>query len=41
MIDQQQAVNFKTRLRDRAEQLRDEVQQTRARSLDEIAGEHH
>lgn len=35
MIDQQQALNFKTRLRNRAEQLRHEVQQTRARSLDE------
>ena len=35
MIDQQQALNFKTRLRNRAEQLRHEVQQTRAKSLDE------
>lgn len=35
MIDQQQAANFKTRLRNRAEQLRHEVQQTRAKSLDE------
>ena len=35
MIDQQQAANFKTRLGNRAEQLRHEVQQTRAKSLDE------
>lgn len=35
MVDQRQAMNFQTRLRNRAEQLRHEVQQTRARSLDE------
>jgi RNA polymerase-binding protein DksA len=35
MIDQQQALEFKTRLRNRAEQLREEVQRTRAKSLDE------
>jgi RNA polymerase-binding protein DksA len=35
MIDQQQALNFKNRLRDRAAQLRDEVRRTRERSLQE------
>lgn len=35
MIDQQQALDLKNRLRDRAEQLRREVQQTRERSLQE------
>ncbi|MET0534398.1 MAG: TraR/DksA family transcriptional regulator [Steroidobacter sp.] len=35
MIDQQQASSFKNRLRDRAMQLRDEVQQTRERTLQE------
>lgn len=35
MIDQQQALNFKIRLRNRAEHLRREVQETRARSLEE------
>lgn len=35
MIDQQQALNFKLRLRDRAAQLREEVQQARARSIEE------
>lgn len=35
MIDQQQALNFKLRLRDRAAQLREEVQQARARSIQE------
>jgi len=35
MIDQQQTLNLKNRLRDRAEQLRREVQQTRERSLQE------
>ncbi|WP_129781078.1 TraR/DksA family transcriptional regulator [Peristeroidobacter soli] len=35
MIDQQQALEFKTRLRERAEQLRDEVRQTRAKSIEE------
>lgn len=35
MIDQQQALNLKNRLRDRAAQLREEVQRTRERSLQE------
>lgn len=35
MIDQQQTLNLKNRLRDRAAQLRDEVQQARERSLQE------
>lgn len=35
MIDQQRAVDFKSRLRDRATQLREEVQQARERSLQE------
>ena len=35
MLDQQQALNLKTRLRDRATQLRDELQRTRAKSVDE------
>lgn len=34
-MDQQQALNFKTRLRERAARLRDEVQQAKARSIDE------
>nr|WP_298716751.1 TraR/DksA family transcriptional regulator [uncultured Steroidobacter sp.] len=39
MIDQQQALAFKTRLRNRAEQLREEVQRTRAKSLEENPGD--
>lgn len=35
MLDQQQALNLKTRLRERATQLRDELQRTRAKSVDE------
>lgn len=35
MIDQQQALSFKNRLRDRAEYLRREVRETRARSIEE------
>jgi len=35
MINQQQALGFKNRLRDRATQLREEVQRTRERSLQE------
>jgi DnaK suppressor protein len=35
MIDQRQALELKTRLRDRAQQLREEVQRTRAKSLEE------
>lgn len=35
MIDQQQTLAFKNRLRDRATQLRDEVQRTRERTLQE------
>lgn len=35
MIDQRQALQLKNRLQDRAEQLRDEVQRTRAKSLEE------
>jgi DnaK suppressor protein len=35
MIDQQRALDLKNRLRDRATQLREEVQRTRERSLEE------
>jgi RNA polymerase-binding protein DksA len=35
MLDQQQTLNFKSRLRERADQLREEVQETLARSTDE------
>jgi DnaK suppressor protein len=35
MLDQQQTLNFKLRLRERADQLREEVQETLARSTDE------
>jgi RNA polymerase-binding protein DksA len=35
MLDQQQTLNFKVRLRERADQLREEVQETLARSTDE------
>jgi DnaK suppressor protein len=35
MLDQQQTLNFKSRLRERANQLRGEVQQTLARSYEE------
>ena len=35
MIDQQQTLNFKNRLHSRAEQLREEVQRARERSLQE------
>jgi DnaK suppressor protein len=35
MIDQQQTLNFKNRLRDRATQLREEVQRARERSKQE------
>jgi DnaK suppressor protein len=35
MIDQQQALDLKIRLRERASQLRDEVQRTRSKSIDE------
>jgi RNA polymerase-binding protein DksA len=35
MLDTQQALDFKIRLRDRAAQLRDEVQRTREKSVDE------
>lgn len=38
MIDQRQAQELKTRLQDRAEQLREEVQRTRAKSLEENPG---
>ncbi len=38
MIDQQQALEFKTRLRERATQLREEVQRTRAKSIEENPG---
>jgi len=38
MIDQRQALELKNRLQDRAEQLRDEVQRTRAKSLEETPG---
>lgn len=38
MIDRQQLLEFKTRLEQRAEQLRDEVQRTRARSIEENPG---
>jgi len=35
MIDQQRALDFKNRLRDRATQLRDEVQRARERAMQE------
>lgn len=35
MIDQQQALDFKVKLRERAEQLREEIQRTRAKSIEE------
>ncbi len=35
MVDQQQALSFKTRLQDRATQLRDELERGRAKSVDE------
>jgi DnaK suppressor protein len=38
MIDQRQALELKNRLQNRAEQLRDEVQRTRAKSLEETPG---
>lgn len=38
MIDQRQALELKTRLQDRAEQLREEVQRTRAKSIEETPG---
>lgn len=38
MLDQQQALDLKNRLRDRATQLRDELQRTRAKSVDETPG---
>jgi len=38
MIDQRQAQELKNRLQVRAEQLRDEVQRTRAKSLEENPG---
>lgn len=38
MIDQRQALQLKNRLQDRAEQLRDEVQRTRAKFLEETPG---
>lgn len=38
MIDQQQALDFKIQLRERAAQLRDEVQRTRAKSIEEMPG---
>ncbi len=39
MLDQQQALDFKTQLQERAEQLRDEVQRTRAKSIEETPSE--
>lgn len=39
MIDQQQALELKTRLRDRAAHLREEVQRTREKSLEETPGQ--
>jgi RNA polymerase-binding protein DksA len=35
MINQQQALQLRTRLQDRAEQLREEVERTRAKSIEE------
>ena len=35
MLDQQQALDFKVRLRERADQLRDELQRGRAKSVEE------
>jgi RNA polymerase-binding protein DksA len=39
MLDQNQSLDFKLRLRERAVQLRDEIQQTRAKSVDETPGQ--
>lgn len=39
MLDQQQALDFKTQLQERAERLRDEVQRTRAKSIEEAPSE--
>lgn len=39
MVDQAQALEFKLRLRKRAEQLREEIRHTRAKSIDENPGE--
>lgn len=39
MLDQQQALVFKTQLRERADRLRDEVQRTRAKSVEEMPGQ--
>lgn len=39
MLDQQQTLDFKVRLRERAERLRDEVQRTRAKSVAETPGQ--
>ena len=39
MLNQQQALEFKTQLQHRAEQLRDEVQRTRAKSEEEMPGQ--
>lgn len=39
MLDQNQALDFKLRLRERAIQLRDELQRTRAKSIEETPGQ--
>lgn len=39
MLDQNQALDFKLRLRERAMQLRDELQRTRAKSMEENPGQ--
>lgn len=39
MLDQNQALDFKLRLRERAIQLRDELQRTRAKSSEETPGQ--
>lgn len=39
MLNQNQALDFKLRLRERAHQLRDELQRTRAKSIEESPGQ--
>ena len=39
MLDQQQALEFKTQLQERADRLRDEVETTRAKAVEETPGQ--
>jgi RNA polymerase-binding protein DksA len=39
MLDQQQALEFKTQLQERADRLRDEVEATRAKAVEETPGQ--